>query len=100
MGAPADLEDGRLMGGYLEMYLQAMGVSYEIEAFNENEVQYIMDRNALTIYNAKMDDAFVAYWYGMTKTLVNTQWSLWEIKEDTPDDKLRIKIGRKIDKFC
>ena len=100
MGAPVDLEDGRLMGGYLEMYLQAMGVSYEIEAFNENEVQYIMDRNALTIYNAKMDDAFVAYWYGMTKTLVNTQWSLWEIKEDTPADKLRIKIGRKIDKFC
>ena len=36
----------------------------------------------------------------MTKTLVNTQWSLWEIKEDTPADKLRIKIGRKIDKFC
>ena len=32
MGAPVDLEDGRLMGGYLEMYLQAMGVSYEIEA--------------------------------------------------------------------
>ncbi len=100
MGVPDSVHDGRIMGGYLEMYFQAMGLEYEIEAFNENEVQYVVDRNNLTVYNAQMADALVAYWYGMTKTLISAQWSLWEIREDTPDDKLRIRIAKKIDKFC
>ncbi|MDD3220360.1 MAG: hypothetical protein PHC41_12960 [Lachnospiraceae bacterium] len=100
MGVPNTINDGRVMGGYLEMYFQAMGLEYTIEAFNKDEVQYVVDRNNLTVYNEKMADAFVAYWYGMTKTLVNAQWFLWEIKEDTPADKLRIRIAKKIDKFC
>ena len=82
------------------MFFQAMGLKYEVEAFNKEEVQYIVDRNNLTVYNPGMADAYVAYWYGMTKTLVNAQWSLWEIKDDTPADKLRIRIAKKIDKFC
>ena len=36
----------------------------------------------------------------MTRTLVNAQWFLWEEKEKVSEDKLRIKIARKIDKFC
>lgn len=100
MGTPEQVNDGRVMGGFLEMFFQAMGLEYEIEAFNKDEVQYVVDRNNLTVYNPKMADAYVAYWYGMTRTLVNAQWFLWECKEDTPADKLRIKIGKKIDKFC
>ncbi|MGO5161068.1 MULTISPECIES: hypothetical protein [unclassified Bilifractor] len=100
MGVPNTMNDGRVMGGYLEMFFQAMGLEYSIEAFNKDVVEYVVDRNNLTVYNPKMDDAYVAYWYGMTKTLVNAQWSLWEIKEDTPADKLRIRIAKKIDKFC
>ena len=100
MGTPEAVKDGRVMGGYLEMFFQAMGLKYEVEAFNKEEVQYIVDRNNLTVYNPGMADAYVAYWYGMTKTLVNAQWSLWEIKDDTPADKLRIRIAKKIDKFC
>lgn len=88
--------DGRISGNVF----QAMGLKYEVEAFNKEEVQYIVDRNNLTVYNPGMADAYVAYWYGMTKTLVNAQWSLWEIKDDTPADKLRIRIAKKIDKFC
>ena len=34
----------------------------------------------------------------MTKSLVNAQWSLWE--EDSPEVKLRLKIAKKVDKFC
>ena len=100
MNVPDDINDGRVMGGYLEMYFQAMGAAYDVEAFNKDEVQYVVDRNTLTVYNPKQDDALIAYWYGMTKTLINAQGSLWEIKEDTPADKIRIRIAKKIDKFC
>lgn len=54
-----------------------------------------MEQDSTSVANAH-----VAYWYGMTKTLVNAQWSLWEEPDNTPDDKLRIKIAKKIDKFC
>ncbi len=33
-------------------------------------------------------------WYGITKSLVNAQWALWE--EDSPEEKLRIKIAKKL----
>ena len=45
-----------------------------------------------------MPEAHVAMWYGMSKTLINAQWSCWE--EDSPERKLRIKIAKKIDKFA
>lgn len=94
-------DDGRLMGGYLEMFLQAMHCDYEIEAFNKDEVIYIIDPTVLNsgaFGSTKMMDAYIWFWYGMTKSLVNAQWSLWE--EDSPEGKKRIKIAKKVDKFC
>ncbi|MDR0401197.1 MAG: hypothetical protein LBH51_09700 [Treponema sp.] len=102
LNVPRDIgdDDGRVMGAHIEMYLQSVRVPYEIEAFNKDEVVYVIDRNVLTVGELKFADALVAYWYGMTKTLVNPQWSLWEEAGDIPADKLRIKIAKKIDKFC
>ena len=100
MGVPHSIseDDGRLMGGYLEMFLQCMRIPYEIEAFNSTECIYVIDRAALANNMPKQVDAYKWFWYGMTKTLVNAQWSLWE--EDSPEGKLRIVIAKKIDKFC
>jgi hypothetical protein len=102
LGVPREIgdDDGRVMGGHIEVFLQSMRVPYEIEAFNKDEVVYVIDRGILTLGEMKFADALVYYWYGMTKTLVNPQWSLWEEAGDTPADKLRIKIAKKIDKFC
>ncbi len=91
-------DDGRLMGGYLEMFLQCYHAPYEIEAFNGEECIYVIDRAALANNMPKMVDAYVWFWYGMVKSLVNAQWSLWE--EDSPEGKLRLKIAKKVDKFC
>ncbi len=100
LGVPHSIgkDDGRLMGGYLEMFLQSMHCEYTVEAFNAEEVIYVIDRAVLSNNLPRMVDAFVWFWYGMTKSLVNAQWSLWE--EDSPEGKLRIKIAKKIDKFC
>lgn len=98
LGAPHDVDDGRLMGAYIEMYLQCMRVPYEIEAFNKDEVIYTLDPAALSCNMPRSIVGYVSLWYGMTKTLINPMWALWE--EDSPEGKLRIKIAKKIDKFC
>jgi hypothetical protein len=99
LGVPREIdEDGRLLGGYIEMYLQGRTVGYEIEAFNEDEVIYVIDRASLASNFEDYVTALVTYWYGMSKTLINAQWSAWE--EDSPEGKLRLKIAKKIDKFC
>lgn len=103
LGVPHSIskDDGRLMGGYLEMFLQSMHFNYTIEAFNEEECIYVLDPkelNSCAFGSTKMADAYLWFWYGMTKSLVNPQWSLWE--EDSPESKPRIKIAKKVDKFC
>lgn len=102
MGVPKEIgdDDGRVMGGQCEMYLQTMRVPYEVEAFNAQEVVYIVDRNKLNMGNPKYGISLMAFWHGAVKTLVNAQWDLWEEPADTPEDKIRIKIAKKIDKFC
>lgn len=103
LGAPWEvLSDGRILGGHIEVYLQSAQCPYEVEAFNKDEVIYVIDRNAITCMGSQLKyaDALVAFWYGMSKTLINAQWALWEEPGDTPADKLRIKIAKKIDKFC
>lgn len=102
MGVPHSIsaDDGRLAGGYIEMFLQCMRIPYDIEAFNKDECVYIIERAALANNMPKMVNAYLWFWYGMTKSLVNAQWSLWEESGDTAPDKLRIKIAKKVDKFC
>lgn len=103
MGVPHAIseDDGRIMGGYLEMFWQCMHFNYTIEAFNKDECIYVLDPqelNSCGFGSQRMAYAYVWFWYGMTKSLVNAQWSLWE--EDSPEGKLRLKIAKKIDKFC
>ncbi len=100
LGVPKNIDDGRIMGGHIEMFLQSMRIDYTVEAFCKEEVVYIIDRAGLANRMQKWVDALVAFWYGATKTLVNAQWSLWEDAAGVSEDKLRIKIAKKIDKFC
>ena len=97
LGVPVDIgeDDGRLLGGYIEMYLQARLLTYETEMFTQEEVIYVVDSSKIT---PEFMDCLISYWYGASKTLINAQWSLWE--EDSPEGKTRIKIAKKIDKFC
>ncbi|MBQ9881454.1 MAG: hypothetical protein IJM42_02445 [Synergistes sp.] len=99
LGVPNSIgEDGRLLGGLIEVLLQSLVCSYEVEAFNKDEVILVIDRSGLEITATKdVPETHVWMWNGMVKTLVNAQWSVWE--EDSPEKKLRIKIAKKIDKF-
>lgn len=98
VGAPRNVDDGRLMGAHIEMFLQASNYAYEVEAFNKDEVIYVIDAAPLANGMRKQNKIYEAFWRGMTKSLVSAQWFLWE--EDSPEGKVRFKIAKRIDKFC
>lgn len=99
MGVPADVNDGRLLGGYIEMILQTIQCPYEIEAFSKDVVIYRIDRKLLVWENSYLTDAWVAQWHGMAKTLISAMYAVWEEQGDAPEEMLRIKIARKVDKY-
>ena len=99
MGVPNSVgEDGRLLGGLIEVLLQSLICEYKVEVFNKDEVILDIDRGGLAIGATQaVCEAHLWMWHGMVKTLVNAMWSVWE--EDSAKGRLRIHIGKKIDKF-
>jgi hypothetical protein len=100
LGVPNDINDGRVLGAYIEAYLQARKNQYDIIAFNKDEVIYDIEVTRFEWGNQFMKDAYIPMWYGMSKTLISSAWSVWEVTEDVPEGKFRIKISKLIDKFC
>ena len=82
------------------MYLQARKCAYDILAFNKDEVIYDIAQARFDFGCQYMKDAYIPMWYGMSKTLISSASSLWEETEGVPEGKFRIKIAKKIDKFC
>ena len=100
LGVPRGVNDGRVLGGYIDVILQTVLCPYEVIAFNENEVVYEINRKAFGRGLNMMTTAYNAYFYGMVKTLVGPEWSFWEETENVPEEIYRVKIAKKIDKFC
>lgn len=100
LGVPRGENDGRVLGGYIEVLLQSVLCPYEVVAFNRDEVVYDINRKAFGRGLAMMTTAYSALWYGMAKTLVGPAWSVWEDTEEVDEDIFRIHIAQKIDKFC
>lgn len=100
LGVPGDLNDGRVLGGLIEVVLQATLIDYTIQAFDEKEVVLDIDLRGLERGMPLLTTAYLSMWYGMTKTLIGAQWSLWRETEGVPERTLRIKISKKIDKYC
>lgn len=97
---PNDVNDCRLLAAYIEVILGSIRTPFTEKAFNEEEVVLDIDRASLSKGLPLLTLAYVNLWYGMSKTLIGTEWSVWEETEDVPEETLRIKIGRKIDKYC
>ncbi len=100
LGVPGDIKDGRVLGGYIEVILQILLADYTILAFNKDEVIYDITLAGLERRYPMLTTAYLALWYGMSKTLIGSEWSLWRETEGVPGEILRLKIAKKIDKFC
>lgn len=99
LGVPEGLNDGRVLGGLMEVQLQSMIVGYEIVSFDEDGAVYDIARPNLERKLKWLGAAYKSLWHGMAKTLVGAEWSVWE-DESTLDDKntMRLRVQRKIDK--
>ncbi len=55
LGVPEYIgEDGRILGGLMEVLLQSLVCDYQVEAFNKDEVILIIDRGGLKLQQPKM----------------------------------------------
>lgn len=99
LGVPDSVHDGRTMGAYIEVLLQTIQCSYKVQAFNKEEVIYDIETVPFLRKMPMLKTAYMAMWYGMVKTMIGPEWSLWE-EEGAPEGSFRIHIGEKIDKFC
>jgi hypothetical protein len=102
LGVPDSVHDGRILGAYIEVLLQTIKCEYDIVSFDAESAVYDIDEKT---FMRKMSSdlfktAYLAMWYGMSKTLLGPEWSVWEEPSETPEGKFRIKIEKKIDKFC
>lgn len=99
LGVPGDLNDGRVMGGVIELVLQSLLLDYEIVSFDEKGAVYDINRWALQREMPLLTKAYIWMWHGMVKTLVSADWSVWEDKNEVEEGTLRIRVQKKIDKF-
>jgi hypothetical protein len=102
LGVPDSVHDGRILGAYIEVLLQTIKCEYDIVSFDAESAVYDIDEKT---FMRKMSSdlfktAYLAMWYGMSKTLLGPEWSVWEESSEAPEGKFRIKIEKKIDKFC
>jgi hypothetical protein len=99
IGVPNDVNGGRVLGGYIEVVLQALRIEFDVVTFEE-EVIYDCKLSDLERRHPMLTHAYLSMWNGMCKTLVGSQWFLWRETEGVSAETLRIRIGKKIDKFC
>lgn len=100
LAVPNGIDDGRVLGGLIEVILQATTVDYEVVAFNSGEV--VLDINLASFERDMplLTQAYLAMWNGMAKTLVSAQWAVWREVADAPETTIQIKIAKRVDKYC
>lgn len=98
LGVPDGINDGRVLGGLIEVVLQTMLIDYEIVSFDENGAVYDINRWTLQREMPLLTKAYIWMWHGMAKTLMGADWSVWEDAEGVAEGTLRIRIAKKVDK--
>ena len=95
MGTPADVEDGRTLGGYISMVFQARNMNWSFTEFSPERAVVECDKAQLEMMGMypEITKAYVSFFNGAAKTLVNTQWVV-KLGEDAPEGKLRFAVEK------
>ncbi len=57
-----------------------------------------VDRDTFIRKNPELVNAYGALYKGMAQTLIDAEWTAW-FDEEAPEETLRLKIERRVDKF-
>lgn len=95
LGVPESVDDGRVMGGYISMILQARALPWKFTEFTPDRTVIECDRISLEMFSQypEFTPAYVAYFNGMAKTLVNAEWVV-KLDETAPENIARFVIER------
>jgi hypothetical protein len=95
MGVPPDVDDGRVQGGYISMILQSRSIPWKFTEFTPERTVVECDKLMLNMMGQypEFTPAYVAYFNGMVKTLVNCEWIV-KLDEKAPEDKVRFVIEK------
>lgn len=95
LGVPADVNDGRVLGGYISMIMQARSVPWSFVEFTPERTIVEVDAFTQNYFGQypEFNNAYRAYFDGMAKTLVDTQWVV-KLAEDAPEGKVRYVIEK------
>ncbi len=76
MNVPADVDDGRVMAGYISMLWQAMAAEWSFAEFTEERAVIDADATHICMYGQypELPEFYEALFNGQVKTLVNTMW--------------------------
>jgi hypothetical protein len=103
LGVPyeIDVDDGRIMGGYIKANLDTQLLSNELVRFDEEETRIkvkVSDFQSRFEYLPipELVIGYEALWHNMVKTMVSAEWSCWF--EDKDKEYMTIVVARKIDK--
>lgn len=96
MGVPADVDDGRVMGGYISMILQARDVDWKFLQFEPERTVVECDKFKFIMMGMYQEFtiAYEAYFNGVVKTLVAAPWCV-NLEDDDANGKLRFIIEKK-----
>lgn len=95
MGVPETVDDGRVMGGYISMIFQARNMTWKFTEFTPDRTVIECDKMTLEMFgmHPEFTPAYVAYFTGMVKTLVSTEWVV-KLDETAPDGIARFVIEK------
>lgn len=97
LGVPYDLNDGRVLGAYISMIAQAKSVPWKFVEFSEDQVIVEVDTFFETYFGQypELIQAYQAYYDGIAKTLVDTQW-VCQLGENAPEGKTHYVIKKAV----
>ncbi len=95
LGVPNDVSDGRVLGGYISMIMQARSVAWSFVEFSEERTIVECDATTLAMFGQfpEFYESYRAYFDGMAKTLVDTQWVV-KLDKNAPEGKVRYVIEK------
>ena len=97
LGVPESVDDGRVMGGYISMIFQARNLTWKFNEFTEERTVIECDKLSLEMYGQypEYTPAYVSYFNGMVKTLVNAEWIV-RLDETAPEGIARFVIEKAV----
>lgn len=95
MDVPADVNDGRVLGAYMSMILQARSVDWKFKEFSAERTVIECDKAGLASMGRYPEfiPTYVAYFNGMAKTLVSSEWVV-TLGESADESKLVFEVKK------